>query len=91
MILDIFFYINRYQIDLISEKQSVESLQSTDNLSTDIQSQQSKKDIQECMREIYRIFKSIIQGPSADGSGDTKDGEDSDEVKLDQNEVFENI
>lgn len=36
MILDIFFYINRYQIDLIAEQQSVESLQSATNLSTDI-------------------------------------------------------
>ena len=43
------------------------------------------------MREIYRIFKSIIQGPSADGSSDKKDGEDSDDVQIDQNEVFENI
>lgn len=60
MILDIFFYINRYQIDLIAEQQSIESLQSSTSIVSDLQSQQSKKDIQDCMREIYRIFKSII-------------------------------
>ena len=25
----------------------------------------SKKDIQECMREVQRVFKSIVQGPES--------------------------
>lgn len=49
LILEIFFEVNKKQLAVITEEDGRE---------------QAKKDIQECMREVWRIFKSIVQGPS---------------------------
>lgn len=94
LILEIFFDINAFQIELISgisnykimdlskhiqsqktatsEIVGSELVKSQGNstaisgsenaVSTNVES--SMKDIQECMREIWRVFKSIVQGPS---------------------------
>ena len=36
----------------------------------------SKKDIQDCVREIWRVFKSIVQGPAQnDDQGDSDEDE----------------
>jgi len=104
LILEIFFDINAFQIELISgisnykvldlqqqiqsQKSSASDLAGSDLVksqgnSTAISTSEtqaasntegSTKDIQECMREIWRVFKSIVQGPSQ-----TSDQADSDE------------
>jgi hypothetical protein len=49
------------------------AMSTSENLATG-STEGSTKDIQECMREIWRVFKSIVQGPSQ-----TSDQVDSDE------------
>lgn len=53
LILEIFFDVNKKQLAIITEEDGRE---------------EAKKDIQECMREVWRIFKSIVQGPSDEAS-----------------------
>ena len=43
---------------------------------------QSKKDIQECMREVQRVFKSIVQGP---------DSKVDDETQTDGQKIFDDL
>jgi hypothetical protein len=59
LILDIFFEVNKHQIEQMSLVDPSEDapVPTLSNL-------QTKKDIQECMREVQRIFKSIIKGGS---------------------------
>ena len=111
LILEIFFDINAFQIELIS---GISNYKITD-LSTHIRSQKaatsdvagselvksqgnstaisgsenattvnaesSMKDIQECMREIWRVFKSIVQGPSQ--NEDQVDSDEDIKIQLD--------
>lgn len=59
LILQVFFEINKYQIEsMVPPSDSSEASTDTTNI---------KKDIQECMREIQRVFKSIIKGSPEDG------------------------
>ena len=50
----------------------------------------SAKDIQECMREIWRVFKSIVQGPPQ--SQDQVDSDEDIKIQLDgYNSIFDDL
>ena len=66
LILQIFFEVNRHQVMSIGFDQGKDS--------------SAKKDVEECMREIWRIFKSIVQSP-------TTENEEGDE----QRQIFDDL
>lgn len=61
LILDVFFDVNKHQIEQMgATSKSPQSSSSKTNMPS-LDTLQSKKDVQECMREVQRIFKSIVK------------------------------